>query len=80
MFSVILHKRIFKEWLKIEIVRISVVLRTQKRANKNWYPGGIYKNYPPGTTQLSDVPQNKKRGLLYEIWSWISFESFKTLW
>ena len=30
MFSVRLHKRILKEWLKIEIVRISVVLRTQK--------------------------------------------------
>lgn len=34
-----------------------------KRAAKNGYPGGIYKNYLPGTTQLSDVPQNKKEVL-----------------
>lgn len=61
MFSVRLHKGFFKEWLKMEIVRISVVLRTQKEPDLMCRGGGLVGTDPGGTTQSRNHSKNKKR-------------------
>lgn len=58
-----MHKRFFKEWRKYAIVRISVVLRTQKRAAKTGTQGVYIKTTHPA--QLSCLMCRKIKKEVY---------------